>query len=575
MRSPHVTGGCAMSARSAGGEGARSDELVQAASAASASAERRHRIVTPRAYDRQRADAPRLTAGRACDDIRKVKRKDIRSLFAALLAASILLFAGFARSETPAPSASAAAAIGDAIVRLHDRKVFEIRAPRGGQTASARAKAATRLLEAALEEKELGEVKVDEQGEVAVVYLGKSPVVQLGPEDVSAAGAPTLRVYAEEVAARVREAASGERKRKAAASTVFSVSLLVFSALLALLLARKVDELLDRGRTFVVDHPEKTPRLRLLGIEVVSPAALQGAISLALGAARVLAIVGIGYGWLLFALSLFDFTRGYTEALSRAVVGPLGGLASRLAGGVPLLVVGAACVFLLLLALRFAELFFRGLARGDTTLSWVPRDVAGPTGFLVRGAMVVGALVVGVPLVTGSSDGSLARAGVVALAAIGLAATPLLATVTVGATIVFGRRVQPGEIVEMGGRAGRVLAISLLETKLADGAGGEMRVPHLLTLLHPTHVKKGGPRAHATVIVDSAREHEAVRVVLSDAASEIGVEPTVELESLDADGARWNVSIRPPAGETPRALLPVLATALAKAGIPLGRARRS
>ena len=503
-------------------------------------------------------------------------RKAPRSLVASLVAALALLLTTLASAETPAPSASAAApAAVDAIVRIHDRKVLELRAARAGQTPAARAKAATRLLEAAVDEKELGDVKVDEQGEVAIIYLGKSPVLNLGPEDVTAAGAPSLKVYAEEIAARVRDAAAGERKRKAAASTVFSVSLLVFSALVALLLARKLDELLDRARAFVLEHPERTPRLRLLGIEVVSPAALRGSITLALGAARVLAVVGVGYGWLLFGLSLFESTRGYTESLSRAVVSPLGGLASRLAGSVPLLVVGAVCLFALLLALRFADLFFRGLARGDTSLSWVPRDIAGPTGVLVRGAMIVGALVIGVPLVSGSSDGSLGRAGVVALCALGLAATPLLATIAVGATYVFGRRVQHGEVVEIGGRAGRVVSLSLLETRLADEAGGEVRVPHLLTLIHPTHVRKGGPRMRAAIAVDPATDSETVRAVLVAAAGEMGVEPLAELATIDADGACWHVSVRAPAGEATRALLPVLATALAHAKISLGRAPRT
>jgi small-conductance mechanosensitive channel len=485
------------------------------------------------------------------------------------LSLGVLFAANSAFGEAPAPSASAPAAAADSFVRIHDKKVFEVKAPRGTQPAADRARAATRLLEAAVDDGEDPEIRVEEQGEAAVVYVGKSPVLQIGPEDAAAAGAGSVKVYADEVAAKVRDAALGERKRKAAAGTVFSVSLLVFSGLMALLLVRKLDELLDRARAYVTDHPEKTPRLRLLGIEVMSPAALSSGLTLSLGAARVLAQVGVGYGWLLFGLSLFETTRGYTTSLSRAVVGPLGGLAGRLATAVPLLVVGAVCLFALALALRFIDLFFQGIARGDTALSWVPRDVAGPTSVVVRAVIVVTTLVVGVPLVTGNADGALARSGMIVLAALGIAVTPLLATVAVGATFVFGRRVHEGDRVELGGRRGKVVATSLLETRLAADDGAEVRVPHLLTLVHPTRVSGPRARVEATITTDAARDLDEVRDVLKAAAGTLGGDAHVDLSAIDRDGARWTVSIR--AHEPSRPLLPALATALAREGIALGR----
>lgn len=503
-----------------------------------------------------------------------MRRSLRRSVLASFLAVGLLATAQVAFANDPAPSASAPAAkAADAFVRIHDKKVFEVRAPRGGQSAAERARAATRLLEAAVDDGEDPEIRVEERGEAATVYVGKSPVLEIGTDDAVAAGAGSVKVYADEVAAKVRDGALGERKRKAAAGTVFSVSLLVFSGLMALLLVRKLDELLDRARTYVTDHPEKTPRLRLLGIEVLSPAALSSGLTLSLGAARVLAQVGVGYGWLLFGLSLFESTRAYTASLSRAVVGPLGGLASRLATAVPLIVVGAVCVFALALTLRFIDLFFRGIARGDTHLSWVPRDVAGPTSIVVRGVIVVTALVVGVPLVTGNADGALARSGMVVLAALGFAATPLLATIAVGATIVFGRRLREGDRVEVGGRRGRVESTSLLETRLTSDDGAEVRVPHLLTLVHPTRVAGPRPRVEAVITTDSARDLDEIRGALDAAAGTLGEEVRIELSAIDRDGARWTVSMRPHQPGKP--LLPVLAAALAREGIPLGRVDRA
>jgi small-conductance mechanosensitive channel len=175
--------------------------------------------------------------------------------------------------------------------------------------------------------------------------------------------------------------------------------------------------------------------------------------------------------------------------------------------------------------------------------------------------------------VTGNADGALARSGMVVLAALGFAATPLLATIAVGATIVFGRRLREGDRVEVGGRRGRVESTSLLETRLTSDDGAEVRVPHLLTLVHPTRVTGPRPRVEAVITTDSARDLDEVRGALDAAAGTVGEESRIALTAIDRDGARWTVSVRP--HDPAKPLLPVLAAALAREGIPLGRVDRA
>ena len=159
----------------------------------------------------------------------------------------------------------------------------------------------------------------------------------------------------------------------------------------------------------------------------MQPAAVRGSASVALSAARIFAQIGVVYAWIIITLSLlFDAKSGYTERLTGFVLTPLAALMGRVAVALPLVVIAVITAVIVGVALRFVRLFFGSLARGETTLGLLPRDLAVVTGLLVRFGMVVVTLVVAAPLITGTDDGAISRAGVIALVALALASTPLL-----------------------------------------------------------------------------------------------------------------------------------------------------
>ncbi|HLK39155.1 MAG TPA: mechanosensitive ion channel family protein, partial [Polyangiaceae bacterium] len=198
---------------------------------------------------------------------------------------------------------------------------------------------------------------------------------------------------------------------------------------------------------------------------------------------------------------------------------------------------------------------------------------AGPTSVLVRAGVVVASIVLAAPLITGTDDGALSRAGVVALVALGLACTPVLACAAAGVPAVYGRRLKPGDFVEAGGRAGVVRDVTLLELVLEDAIGCEVRVPQLLGLWHPTRVLGSAPLASIDVVVDPAHRPATVEEALVGAAVDACERARVELLSLDADGACWRVSGVPKPTKGPATLADAVAQAMARAGIPLGRSR--
>jgi small-conductance mechanosensitive channel len=472
----------------------------------------------------------------------------------------------------PAPSPSAShPSNGEASVRLHDRHVFTIRGALGGQSAEARARAAGQTLERLVEEREPPQVRIEEHAERIVVFGGTTPIVQLGADDATAEGDESLSVHAAAVAAKVREALQSERQRKAIAETVFSVSLFAFSALIAILLLGKVRELARKLQTWITTHPDRLPSLRFHGIDLVRPAAFRGGLSVALSAGRILSQLGIAYGWLLFASSLFESTRTYTERLTGFVLTPLSALIGRIGSALPVLVILASAILVTVLLVRFVGLFFGSIGRGETTLGGLPRDLAVPTGALVRFGIVVVALLVAAPLITGNDDGSLARAGVATLLALGFASAPALASVVAGIPAIYGRHVRVGDHVEIGGRTGRVVAVTLLEVRLEDDLGCQVRVPHLTSLFSPTRVLGPLPLVVIDIVADPLALQSHVRSVLLEEAGRFGTNVKVDLLRLDADGAHYRIAARAPTSHADDDLGTALAAALVREDVALGK----
>ncbi|WP_437604180.1 mechanosensitive ion channel domain-containing protein [Sorangium sp. So ce590] len=477
--------------------------------------------------------------------------------------------------EPPAPDPQPpppAAEQPEARVELLGRTVFAVRVHRGSLSPPERAREAAKVLERAAQEKQVPEVRVDERAGVAIVYVGESPLIHLGPEDAVAAGNATVSVHAAAVAATVRDVLAKEQSRSRLATSVFSFSLLVFSGLIALLLLRKVGELVERSRAWVAEHPERLPALHVRGIEMLRPAASQGALSVALGAAGILVRLGIAYIWILFTLSLFESTRNYSQKLTGFVLAPMSDLMGRIARSVPVLVLAILATLAVIVVIRFVGLFFGSVSRGETSLGWLPSDLAVATGVLVRFGILVAALLLAAPLITGTDEGPITRVGFVVLASAGLAGTPLIASAAVGLSVIFGRRLRVGDVADVGGRSGRVRELTLLEARLEDEDGCVVRVPHLLSLFHPTRVRGRPPLVTLEISVDPSADLDRVRELLLKTGSGLGSRARAALVAIDDGGAHFRATMACDGDDVRSRWLTAVAQALLAAGIRLGRA---
>jgi small-conductance mechanosensitive channel len=456
-------------------------------------------------------------------------------------------------------------------VNLGDEAVFSLRVPRQGKTPAQRASDATKALTAAAAQASVADVRSERRGDVVLVLIGQAPIVQLVHEDAVAAGDSSLEVHAASVVAAVREAVAREQRRKALAQPVFSFSLLVFFGLIAFYLVRKLGEFGERARVWVDANGERVLAVRIQKIEVVSPGTVKSTALIGLSVGKWLAQLGVIYAWLVVGLSLFESTRGYTEKLTGFVVSPLSQLAARFASSLPVLVVFLIAGFAVFVLVRFVRLFFDAVERGETTVPWLPRDLTLPTSALVRFGIVAAGLIFLAPLVTGSTEGAVGRSGAILFAAIGLASTPFLANGMLGTAVVFGRRLRPGQYVEIGPFGGRILSIGLLELRLEDAEHTEVRVPHLYTLRHPTRVIGQSARVAVEVTVAAGVPFQEVREILLRAATPFGREARVELLSADAGARQVRIVLASDRAGARSDLQVALLDALAAANVPLGR----
>lgn len=422
----------------------------------------------------------------------------------------------------PAASASAASVEYDLVdVKVRDTVILRLRLADGGLVPEERSRRATRAIEAALAEGKADTVRTELRQDRVMLFIGERPIVELTRLDAEVIGEGSLEMFAASAAAKIRDLLETERQRSIVAHNAFNVALVVMLGVAALYALRLLGALARRIREFVRLNPDRIPAIRLRSIEVIGPHVLRSGIVVGLGVVKLLLQIALIYAWLLFSSSMFEATHGMTGQLTALVLAPLSGLATRFVALLPVLLLTTIGVVVLVVLLRFVSLFFAGVERRETELSWLPAELAAPTSLLIRIGLVVVSLLLLAPLLTGNTDGSLARVGMLSVTAIALATTPLLANIIVGLVTLYGGRLQLGHEIQVGTHAGRLVFVDLVELRLTTPSGGELRIPHLVTLVHPiTVLAASNGSVRRLVVTAEATVERLMEVLIGQAALE-------------------------------------------------------
>jgi hypothetical protein len=151
----------------------------------------------------------------------------------------------------------------------------------------------------------------------------------------------------------------------------------------------------------------------------------------------------------------------------------------------------------------------------------------------------------------------------------------MMASMCVGLFVVYGRGLSVGEFANFGPYAGRIDSITLLDVRLRDVHGCEVRIPHLLSLFYPTRVLGKARPVSASIAIASSAAQPAVRQLLASVAATVGSEPQLEILSIDAAGTCYRVTVRSAHPEAEQQLYFALSDALAARSVPLGTAPKT
>ena len=459
-------------------------------------------------------------------------------------------------------------------VRIRETVIFSLQLADGGMLAAERAKRANRAIEQALSNSAPKLVRVEPKNGRAIVFIGAQPVVELTADDASVAGEGSLDLYSASVAARISDILRAEENRSQAGKTVQSVVIVILFGVIALFSLKLIRDWSVRARNWVERNPHRIPAVRLKSIEVVRPPVLRNAALVTLAVLKWIGQIGAIYLWLIASMSMFDSTQGYTQKLTGLVLSPLSTLTSRVAALLPLTVIVALGTVALLILLRFISLFFAAVERGETQVENLSPALAAPTSFLVRIGLVVLSLLVIAPILTGNSDGTFSRLGQLAIAAVGLALVPLITTVLLGMRVLYTSRLAVGQWVSIGAVSGRILELTLFDTRIWLAGGATARVPHLVLLWQTLRTATGSTHNVRIAIATLEGLSDIVDALLAVAAR-FGTDASVTIDSIAASHANLVVQVTLPESANRNALLLDLMRALRERNVPIAEGRNS
>lgn len=456
----------------------------------------------------------------------------------------LALLAPVARAEEPAGSAA----------KVHDHVAYTFRAPLGPRTPVQRAADASQNLAAVIDEDVLGEIRVVPNGNAAEVMVGDRLLFRLGEDDAHADGSASLAEYAPRIQSQLQGFLAKERQRAHLQKSVLGVSLAVFFSVVVYVLlgaffraTRRYEEKLERGEARPLPEP-----MRRLGLEADSEGS-RGALLFGLSALRIIVSVGALYLLLLASLSLFEVTRPFRDRLALWAAAPFRALGARLVVGLPNLLLLLVLLGVLRGGWRAMTVGFERMAMREDGGKLLAHQVI-PYRLIARAALVIGALML-LPLVLGGEVGLFSVIGLVLLGVIGVGALPLLANVVVGVYVLLTNQYAPGEwlCVRLASGAkvnGEVTSVDFFHLRMVPESGGEVRLPHLITLWSAVdHLPSSRALTVEFPVPRTAMTPRDALTALDEAAQRIAhaqnleSTPSVELLGVTADQLLFRVAL--------------------------------
>ncbi len=405
-----------------------------------------------------------------------------------------------------------------------NRTIATLRVPAFGYSPAERVFGARVRIEAALQARGPGEVKLrnvpegrflEIDGKVAFILLNGDADGTIGqsPEDAAEA----VRARLQEAVTAVRESSSPMALARALGLSAVATAVWV---LLLRLLAKSNRRVALRLSVAAAAQAE---RLKVSGVTALRGAYVRPAVARIVSlVAWVLALFAT-YLWLTFVLSRFAWTHPWGLQLSAHLLGVLRDTGLAMIGAVPGLVTVVVIIVVARWFVAVVGAFFERVATGEISVGWLDAEIARPTRRVATLVVWLFALAMAYPYLPGAQTEAFKGLSVLVGLMVSIGASGLVGQAASGLILMYSRTVRSGEFVRIGDTEGTVTELGMFATRLRSGLGEEIVLPNAWVLSNTTRNFSrvvGGPGfiLHTAVTIGYDTPWRQVHALLLEAA---------------------------------------------------------
>lgn len=268
----------------------------------------------------------------------------------------------------------------------------------------------------------------------------------------------------------------------------------------ALLLLLGLRRLKRRANAFLEKQRGRIPAFRFRGLELVSARALFTNVGRVATALYLLGFALVVLGACLMVFGLFPSTQGFARQVGLWMWIPFVHILRGALGYLPNLFYILVIIVVARFTLHMIEYVFGAADRGLISLEpWIHRDVARPTGLIIKVTVVVVTLFFIAPLIPGTGSTAAKGISIILGLMISFGSTSTVGNFVAGIVLMYMRPFQLGERVRIGDTTGDVIERTFLYTKVLTIKNEEVIVPSLSALGTP--LTNYSARAHAQGLI--------------------------------------------------------------------------
>jgi small-conductance mechanosensitive channel len=268
-------------------------------------------------------------------------------------------------------------------------------------------------------------------------------------------------------------------------------------AFLLLLVLRRLRR---HANVLLEKQKERIPSFRFRGLELVSAQTLFRNVGRIVTTLYLVCLALVVLGAALLVFGQFPATQGYAWQVGLWLWNPFMHILRGALGYLPNLFYILVIIVVARFTLRMIEYVFGAAERGLISLEpWIHRDVARPTGLIIKVTVVVITLFFIAPLIPGTGSTAARGISIILGLMISFGSTSTVGNFVAGIMLMYMRPFRLGERVRIGDTTGDVIERTFLYTKVLTIKNEEIIVPSLSALGSP--MTNYSVRAHAQGLI--------------------------------------------------------------------------